>query len=1138
MKRRLLTLLFWTICIPVWSQKTINKKVSKIAERSHAHTLALFLPDENKARKTPEDTLAKLVISATAFQTIYRDKPEFLSLSFPGYDGADLVVDLIAGNIHSAGFKVIDAAGRRVPSPTGIYYRGVIRGNHNSLVSFSFTKSNVGGFISDETGNYELIQMQDSYALIPTSGIKSEIICNVRDEIIQISAGQTNAIRADDFVSCRAAEIYFEADHTLFSSFGTIEATAEYVNRLFVQVATLFENEGIEIKISRLKIWDSPDPYESARSNSLNMLSQFANQMEKTGFEGDLAHLLTKSNIGGMAHVNVLCSSNAYVRTGVTGSLIDDIVAVPLFSRDVQILAHELGHNFGSPHTQSCFWPNGPIDNCVPPEGNCTPTGLTPQNGGTIMSYCGHINLALGFGELPGNLMRNYAILCLGGRAPVEDLKTEETSATQAYLSWKTPGKYQNHFELEYKEELAQEWVKTQTTNPQIKLSGLKPGTRYQWRVKTSCADFSESTFLTSTETGYCDTEFLYTTCQGYAHAEAVIFNHRLLNNPAFCANNGYTFHFDRNTGLAIGRTHSFEIRMLEEQYYLYATIWIDFNNNKIFEENEKIFSSSEPFLNVLKGNFHLDNGIAPVSKVRMRIMLSASGTPKDPCGKEYIGEVQDHYINLITCGDPQKLPDPIRVEKLTASVAHLFWSNPDNVELLVEYRQKGTEFWNGNWTTKDGMELRIQPNTLYEWRISRSCSGYITGEFKSPKDEYCTVRYQHPMNCSTDYGLEKFAIQDLNFTLNVSCSADGNTYHPENPLQLVAGKIYPFSVHFKKTYPIYLHATIWIDLDGNGRFEDSERVYISYLPYPEGQQGVFTLPPYLPDVTDTRMRILIGNNSPSHPCYDEYSGQTVDIAVQISKNCEAYTVADISVNHPTACTKGDLQILFNRGDGESVTLQYTKDGVQDIFRGTISKNRAVFPEITGGDYVIESFTIGTCTMPINQTITLNNPPPLKPVASNTGPYLVGDTIRLSVDSGRYFRWEGPEYFYAWEQKPVIADATLIHSGVYKVTVTDEDNCFAEASTTVVVDPILANEPNPETIRIKVYPNPAHIYFKLEVPFEGDSRASIIGANGREVKIFRFKKEVFIPVDKIGPGLYTIKVKNGRKEASAKIMIL
>ncbi len=1138
MKKRLLTLLLLTIFFPGWSQKTIVTKVSKIAEKSRIQTLTLFHQDQTKARMTAGDTLPKLVINTSAFNAINRDKPQFLSLSLLRNDGSDLIIDLIADDIHAARFRVEDAAGRKVPSPAGVYYRGIIRGNKNSLVSLNFNATDVGGFISDETGNYELLRMQDLYALVPASEIESAILCDVKDEIIQISAEQVKAVRTDDFVNCRAVEIYFEADHTLFSAFGSIDATAEYVNRLFVQVATLFENEGIEIKISRLKVWDQPDPYESGRSNSMDMLSQFASRMEKTDFDGDLAHLLTKSGIGGRAHINVLCFPSAFGKTGVTGSLIDDILPVPLFSRDVQILAHELGHNFGSPHTQSCFWPAGPIDNCVPPEGNCPPTGLPPQNGGTIMSYCGHINLAHGFGELPGNLIRNYAVLCFGGKSEVENLKVEEVSATQAYLSWKTPQKYQNLFEVEYKEASASEWLNAEANNPQIKLTGLKPATRYQWRVKTSCADFAESAFITSEEAGYCNSEILYTNCYGYAHADAVLLNHNLMNNPAFCADKGYTFHFDRRQSLAIGKTHSFEIRISQEQNYLTAALWIDFNNNKIFEENEKIFSSPESFQNVLKGNFYINSNVMPVSKVRMRIVLSASNPPEDPCGRIFLGEVQDYYVDLITCREASKLPDHVGVENITASKADLSWDNPDQTELLVEYREKGSEFWNGYWTTKPGIQLNVIPNARIEWRVSRPCSDYITGEFTTPKDEYCEVSYQYPFDCAAQYGMERFTIPDLNFTLNTSCSSTGNTYHAANPLKLVAGTAYTFSLNFKKSaYPPYLHATIWIDLDGNGRFEDSERVYMSDLPFPEGQSGVFTIPAYLSQISDTRMRIRIGNSSPTLACLESYAGHSVDIAAEIVENCAGYSVTNIEANHPTACTEGDISIFFNHGEGRPVAICYSKDGIRDTLRSTISNGRVIMREMAGGDYTIASYIIGTCTIPLNGTVNLNKPLPLKPVASNTGPYLEGDTIRLSVDSGQYFHWEGPGNFYTREQSPFIADASLLHSGMYRVVVTDADNCYSEAFTTVVVDRILAGEPYPENIRIKVYPNPALNYFTIEVPFEGESSGVMADAQGREVKTFHFNREVIIFTDKIGPGLYTVKIKNGRQEASAKIIL-
>jgi hypothetical protein len=48
------------------------------------------------------------------------------------------------------------------------------------------------------------------------------------------------------------------------------------------------------------------------------------------------------------------------------------------------------------------------LDGCYDEEweGNCPQPGIPPE-GGTIMSYCNDIDFSLGFGEQPGNLIRD-----------------------------------------------------------------------------------------------------------------------------------------------------------------------------------------------------------------------------------------------------------------------------------------------------------------------------------------------------------------------------------------------------------------------------------------------------------------------------------------------------------------------------------------------------------------------------------------------------------------------------------------------------------------------------------------------------------------------------------------------------------
>jgi hypothetical protein len=111
-------------------------------------------------------------------------------------------------------------------------------------------------------------------------------------------------------------------------------------------------------------------------------------------------HFLSgKPVLGGVSYVNVLCQSDFYQGGHWGGGYgVTQIYGnYPASPWDLLGTAHELGHNFGSPHTH-CF--NPPIDMCYGSEAGCYsgPTVNPGPLGGTIMSYC-HL-LSGGYGNI------------------------------------------------------------------------------------------------------------------------------------------------------------------------------------------------------------------------------------------------------------------------------------------------------------------------------------------------------------------------------------------------------------------------------------------------------------------------------------------------------------------------------------------------------------------------------------------------------------------------------------------------------------------------------------------------------------------------------------------------------------------
>jgi hypothetical protein len=437
------------------------------------------------------------------------NQPALLEVDLP-VENSSVKLNLARVNITSEGFTVVTDQGQ-VSYNEGLHYRGIVNNDPSTIASFSVFDGKVVGFYSTSEGNFNLAQLEDGSGLYGVYNNNELPALGAFDcGALEAPAGTGLPQMKTTGVGCKVVQIYFECDYKMYQDNGSdVTNTANYVNAIFNQISTLYANENIEVQISQIFVWTTSDPYASSQNTS-TALTAFKNYRGTT-YNGNLAHLLTTRNLGGgIAYVDVICNK-AY---GYGVSMIYNTYnTIPTYSWTIEVVTHELGHNLGSPHTQSCTWPGGPIDNCYSVEGgNCSP-GPTPTNGGTIMSYC-HltnvgINFSNGFGTLPGNLIRdrvtNASCLVGSGTAPA-GLSSSNITTTSADLSWNA-AVGATSYTVQYKLAAASTWTTTaSTTNTAISLSGLQPGANYQWRISTQCSAPSTTASFSTPFNAPCST--------------------------------------------------------------------------------------------------------------------------------------------------------------------------------------------------------------------------------------------------------------------------------------------------------------------------------------------------------------------------------------------------------------------------------------------------------------------------------------------------------------------------------------------------------------------------------------------------------------------------------------------------------
>lgn len=316
------------------------------------------------------------------FNQILDNKYEHLVLKLP--DGSNTTLQKV--NNFCCDFKLqtsspIDAS----PVDYGLHYRGILNETPNSLVALSFYKSKeIIGHIATDFQHF-------SIAPLETKTEKKHVMhrekidqrapaCDTPHSPANYSLSELQGLslaQLEQKTENKCIRMYMETDYDIYLGKGNnVQNVVTFVTGLFNQVATLYANESIPMKLSSLYVWNTQDPYTGTTTSSI--LQQFQAH-RASNFQGDIGQLLgTKGGGGVAAGFNGLCNSNRAQSLCYSGINLS-YQNLPTYSWTVNVVAHEAGHLLGCRHTHACVWNgnNTAIDSCAgSTEGGCPSPGL------------------------------------------------------------------------------------------------------------------------------------------------------------------------------------------------------------------------------------------------------------------------------------------------------------------------------------------------------------------------------------------------------------------------------------------------------------------------------------------------------------------------------------------------------------------------------------------------------------------------------------------------------------------------------------------------------------------------------------------------------------------------------------------
>ena len=432
------------------------------------------------------------------------------------------------------------------------------------------------------------------------------------------------------------------------------------------------------------------------------------------------------------------------------------------------------------------------------------------------------------------------------------------------------------------------------------------------YRCKVGCAYGSSIAYsnpiyinMNALASCYCIPSASYYSCTSWISNITTIGGVSNFNNSSVCAPSSYADYSSTYNASNV-QLATTSMSLTSNDGSLAFSVWIDFNDNGIFEPSERVIANSnQNYLLTVTDSFAIPITAAPGShRMRIRGETSWYETPTDPCSQLYYGETEDYAFTVIAAPPCAGTPNPGNTISTVSSVCsgNMFSLSLQNNVIASGFTYQWQYSTNDSvWTNIYGSiyDTLITTQTVASYyRCLISCSNgsstaisnpaYVT--INLPATCYCTPQvseytcsYMWISNVTTNGGVS-------NFNNSSDCAPSSYTdyssiYNASN-YQLATT-----TMSFTSTNPYDMSYSVWIDFNDNGIFEPAEMVIAN-----GNQNNLLTVTdsfaiPITANPGTHRMRVRGDANwygAPSDPCNQLVFGETEDYTFTVFSTCTA----------------------------------------------------------------------------------------------------------------------------------------------------------------------------------------------------------------------------------------------------------